>query len=280
MQNLLYFLFKYGYVLLFLALEIFCLNLVVKFNPHQNTIFLKSSNYVSGRILERYQSITQYFGLSRVALELADENARLLNNKIGSTSERLPGPTLQRDTLQKQQFELVAARVINNSITGLDNFLTIDKGTADGIQKGMGIIVEEGVIGIITDVNRHFARALSILNRDCRISATLQRNHFFGSAHWEGGDPRMAKLGDIPKHADLQKGDQVITSGYGSIFPGGVPVGEIVDFNISDGSNFYEIDLKLSSDLSRLNYVYVVKNLLKGDQLELEQESENESDIQ
>ncbi len=280
MQNLLYFLFKYGYVLIFLSLEVLCLNLVVRFNDHQNQIFLKSSNYVSGWVLERYHSVTQYFGLTRVAADLAAENAELLNKRINHTNHTRTEMITNRDTVHNQQFELVAARVINNSITSLDNHLTIDKGLEDGIEKGMGIITMDGVVGIITDANRHFASALSLLNRHCRISASIERNHFFGSLYWEGGDPRLARMGYIPKHADLKMGDRIVTSGYGAIFPKGLPIGEIVDFNLSDGSNFYEIDVKLSIDLSQLNYVYVVRNLLKGDQLGIQSDNIDESDIQ
>jgi len=280
MQNLLYFLYKYGFVLLFLSLELLCINLVVNYNPHQNKLFLKSSNQVSGWVLDKFQSVTQYFGLTKVAEELAAENAQLLRQNLETQNPTETFVTSTTDTIHKQQFELVAAKVINNSITGLDNFITLNKGAADGIKKGLGVIQSDGLIGILTDVNRNFSRGVSILHRDCRISAALSRNHFFGTLHWPGGDPRIVQLEDIPKHADLKIGDEIVTSGYSAIFPQGLPLGKIVDFSLSDGSNFYEIDVELSNDLSKINYVYVVRNLLKGEQIQLQGDTINESDIQ
>ena len=138
MQNLLYFLYKYGFVLLFLALEILCLNLVVNYNPHQKTIFLKSSSQVAGWVLDRFQSVTQYFGLTKVAEDLADENAKLLERKIDGLHPTQSSIIDRTDTVYNQQFELVAAKVINNSITGLDNFVTLNKGGLNGIKKRNG----------------------------------------------------------------------------------------------------------------------------------------------
>ena len=229
--------------------------------------------------MDKYQSVTQYFGLTKVAEELASENARLLERNMNIQNRSEKPSTFITDTVHHEQFELVAAKVINNSITGLDNFVTLNKGQADGIRKGMGIVQDDGLVGIVTDVNDKFSRGVSLLHRDCRISAALSRNHFFGTLYWPGGDPRMVRLGDVPKHAELKIGDQIITSGYSFIFPQGLPLGKIVDFSLSDGSNFYEIDVELSNDLSKIDYVYVIRNLLKGEQIQLQGDTINESDI-
>ncbi len=272
MQNLLYFLFRYGYVLIFIILELLSLNLVVRYNPHQHDIFIKSSNNVSGWLLKQYQGVTQYFSLAKVAAELAEENAELLSktrdfqrfNSVGSLRDTV------QDTVRNQQYVLLPAKVVANTITGLDNYITIDRGTEAGVEEGMGLILKEGIVGVITDVNRKFARAISILHRDCRISASVARNQFFGTLNWQGNDPRFAKLIDIPKHADLKTGDQIVTSGYSAIFPQGISLGKITHFSLEDGSNFYDVDVQLAMDLSKLDYVYIVKNLLKEEQLQLE----------
>lgn len=271
MQNILYFLYRYGHVFLFLFLELICFNLLVRFNPAQKAIFIRSSNHVSGWVIDSYDSVIRYLRLNNIADELAQENANLRvtapNYMYAFSNDR----QLINDSLYQQQYELVPARVINNSIIALDNYFTLKGGTEIGIQKGMGVIGESGIVGIIIDVNKHYARGISVLNRDCMISSALEKNHFFGTLFWTGGDPTSAKLGDIPKHAPIHIGDKVVTSGFSTIFPAGIDIGIVSNFELGDGSNFYDVDIKLANDLSRLDYVYVVRNLLKEEQLELEE---------
>jgi len=269
MQNLLYFLFRYGYVFLFVFLEIVCFNLIVRYNSQQKETFLKSSNAVTGWIYQNYNSVRQYFSLSDIAHQLATENASLRNQQGAFKALTLAGNT-SLDSNAYQQYELLAARVINNRVTGLDNYFTILGGQKVGMEVGQGVISKGGIIGIITDVSTHYARGISILNRDSRVSVSVERNHFFGNLYWEGGNPLTTKLGDVPKHADLQIGDQIVTSGFSSIFPQGLRVGTITDFSLDDGSNFYDIDLRLSVDIAKTHFVYVVKNLLAQEQLILE----------
>ncbi|NND07514.1 MAG: rod shape-determining protein MreC [Saprospiraceae bacterium] len=269
MQNLLYFLFRYGYVFLFICLEIVCFNLIVRYNSQQKETFLKSSNAVTGWIYQHYNSVRQYFSLGDIAHQLAWENARLRNQQGAFQALTLEGNTTL-DSNSFQQYELLPARIINNRITGLDNYFTILGGREAGMEIGQGVIIENGIVGILTDVSTHYARGISILNRDSRISASIERNNFFGNLYWEGGNPRLAKLEDVPKHADVQVGDKLITSGFSAIFPKGLKVGTIVDFSLNDGSNFYDINVQLSVDIANAHYVYVVKNLFAREQLILE----------
>jgi rod shape-determining protein MreC len=277
MQNLLYFLIRYGFVLLFLFLELLCFNLIIRFNPYQNSIFVRSSNAITGWINDKYTTSVDYFRLARTTEELAAENADL-KKKLDLFQERKFHQTSHnQDTIYQQQYTLISAKVINNSIRNLDNYLTIDRGTQDGIRKGMGVISKEGVVGMIIDVNKKYSRIISVLNRNTRISTTVKKSQFFGSLYWEGPNPTRAKLGEIAKHAELTVGDKLATSGYSTIFPENIPVGEITDFRLEDGSNFYDIDVKLDMDLSRLRFVYVVDNLFKGDQIEVETGERDES---
>ena len=277
MQNLLYFLIRYGFVLLFLFLEILCFNLIIRFNPYQNTIFIRSSNSITGWINNKYTSTVDYLRLAKTAEELAAENAEI-KEKLAQFQERKTYQTNQiRDTIYNQQYELIAAKVINNSVKNLDNFVTINRGVLDGIKEGMGVISREGVVGMVVDANKKYARVISVLNRNTRISASIDRTDFFGSLYWEGPNPTKAKLGEIPKHAELIVGDRISTSGYSSIFPENIPIGEVSDFRLEDGSNFYDIDVRLNMDLSRLRFVYVVQNLFKADQIEVETGERDES---
>jgi len=272
MQNILFFLYRYGHVLLFLLLQVFCINLVVRYNAHQKEIFLKSSGSLSGWILEKYDDVVQFFDLSEVAKNLAEENANLRTQAM--TFQEIYGPaSTHTDSNATQQYTLISARVINNSIANLDNYFTLNVGSEDGIEKGLGVIQTDGVMGVITDVSKHYSRGISLLHRDSKISVSIQRNHFFGTLSWSGGNPKKAKLSDIPKHADLVEGDVLVTSGFSALFPQGITVGKITGFNLKQGSNFYDIDVALSNDLSQAHYVYVIENLHGREQLELEEQN-------
>lgn len=273
MQNILFFLYRYGYVLLFFLLQVFCINLVVRYNPHQNTIFIKSSGAISGWILEKYDGVVQFFNLSNVARDLAAENARLRTQEMTFQEIYGPAPT-HSDSNNTQQYTMISAKVINNSIASLDNYFTLNVGARDGIESGLGVIQSDGIMGIITDVSQHYSRGISMLHRDVKISVSIQRNHFFGTLTWPGGDPKRARLGEIPKHADLAPGDIIVTSGFSALFPQGITVGKITNFELKQGSNFYDIEVELSNDLSRAHYVYVIKNLRGSEQLEIEGQSE------
>lgn len=269
MQNILFFLYRYGYVLLFVLLQLFCFSLIIRFNPHQNTIFIRSSGMVSGWILEKYDNVTQFLNLSEVAQDLSRDNAALRTQAL--TFQEVYGPASTHiDSNLTQQYTLISARVINNSIASVDNYFTLNIGQGDGIEKGMGVIQTNGVMGVITDVSHRYSRGISLLHRDAKISVAIQRNHFFGTLSWMGGDPKMARLSDVPKHADLLVGDLIVTSGFSALFPKGITVGKIASFDLKQGSNFYTIDVELSNDLSQAHYVYVVKNLFGKEQLDLE----------
>jgi rod shape-determining protein MreC len=221
-------------------------------------------------MLKRYDAVVQFFNLTKVAADLARENASLIAKT--STFQDLYGPIASHvDSNLSQKYTLVAAKVINNSIANLDNYFTLDVGSKDGVERGQGVIQAEGVMGVITDVSNHYARGISLLHRDTKISVAIERNHFFGTLSWPGGDPKKAKLSDIAKHANLVVGDKLITSGYSALFPQGIQIGEIAAFSLKEGSNFYDIEVQLSNDLSRAHYVYVVQNLTAREQLDLEQ---------
>ncbi|MCB0667806.1 MAG: rod shape-determining protein MreC [Saprospiraceae bacterium] len=272
MQNILFFLYRYGYVLLFLLLQVFCVNLVVRFNPYQKDIFIKSSGAVSGWLLDKYDGVVQFFNLSNVAEDLAEENARLRTQAL--TFQEIYGPASSHsDSNRTQQYTMIAAKVINNSIAKLDNYFTLNVGARDGIESGLGVIQTDGIMGVITDVSNRYSRGISLLHRDLKISVSIQRNNFFGTLSWTGGDPKKAKLGDIPKHADLAPGDVIVTSGFSALFPQGITVGKITNFELKQGSNFYDIDVELTNDLSQAHYVYVIKNLHAREQIELESQN-------
>ncbi|MCB0661810.1 MAG: rod shape-determining protein MreC [Saprospiraceae bacterium] len=271
---------RYGTFFTFLLLEIICFSLVVRYNKSQQEILLHSGNLFSGKVLQAYNSGTNYLHLADVADSLALENAILIER---TSLENDPPILVFKDTIDlvldsnaTSIFEIIPAKVINNSVNKFHNFLTLDKGEEAGLEPGMGVVTPVGLVGIVRNVSKHYARVMSVLHRQNRVSVAVQRSGFFGTLVWKGNDPLTATVEDIPKHADLQVGDTLITSGFSSIFPKGLPVGVITDFELASGSNSYSVNMKLGQDLSNLKYCYVVKNIRREELEAIEQSVENE----
>jgi len=270
MQNLIQFFTRYGSTVLFIGFEILCFYIIVKFNNSQREIFVNSANVFSGFVYKQYSNVAQYYDLSRVNDSLNAENARLhniINNSTGNDS-------IKTDSLINKpvtaDFSYISAKIINNSTNLRDNNITLDKGRVHGVNKGMGVITDNGVIGIVRRVSDRFSVASSILNSQTKISASILRNHYFGSLIWKGEDTREMILYDIPKHADVIVGDTVITSGYSSVFPEGIFIGKVSKVDVEEGSNFYTIKVKIKENLSNLHYVFVINNFHKIERDSLE----------
>ncbi len=276
------FLLRYGNFFLFLVLEGFSLYLVAQYNEKQNEIYQSSANLLVGTLYENFSNVRKYISIKEIADSLAKENAELRTeleaskyvaiDKRGTVQFPLDTSIIRPDTNQSvdviQQFHYITAEVINNSTIREDNYMTLNRGSNHGIKAGMGVISPNGVVGIVKNVTPHFSQVMSLLNSRVQISSMIKRNRFFGSLKWYSDDksynhnPRYAFLEGIPKHAEVIKGDTVITSGFSNIFPGGIRVGRIEDVQIKNGNNFYTLMVELWSDLSNIRYVYVVDNLL------------------
>ena len=152
----------------------------------------------------------------------------------------------------------------------------LNMGSNDGIDKDMAVISQRGIVGIIRDVSKHFSSVISVLHKDTRISAKIKKNNYIGTLAWKGIDYRKAYLMDIPTHVKLALGDTVITSGYSHLFPEGIMIGVIENYNILEGDNFYTIKISFLEDYNNLSYVYVVNNLMRNEKLMLEKDLPDE----
>ena len=255
MQNLLLFLIRYGALFVFLALEGICYLLIVNYNDNQRAIHLNSINLYASVLNERYENIINYFRLDAISDSLAQENAALLHRLITTASDS--SKAMPRNSFL---YEVQSAKVINNSITARRNTFTLNKGRTDGLDKNMAVITTSGIAGIVKKVSDHHALALSLLHPDFRISAKIDRNGYFGSLVWPGRSIRKMRLIDLPNHADVLIGDTIVTTEFSALFPEGIRIGEVDTFWVEDGSNSFEIDVRLSTDMANLQYVYVVKN--------------------
>lgn len=260
MRNLIAFLARYNHWLLFIILELVSFWLLFRFNSYQGSVFFTSANRVVGSIYGLASSVNDYLGLRTANealfdrnLELVIENERLRSviDSLGMESSVVPSDT---------SFVTIGAKVVNNSVNRLDNYITIDKGRADGVEADMGIVSPVGVVGIVCMVSAHHALAISVLNSNSSVSCKLERSGYFGNLKWNGGDSRTAQLTDIPRHAEVNVGDTVVTSGYSSVFPEGLMVGIVSSHGFSPDGLTCAIGVRLSSDMAKLNMVRVIRN--------------------
>lgn len=260
MNNLLQFVVRYSAFLLFVLLEAIALVFVVKYNENQKAIFQHSSSLFSGKLFEMADDVYQYNHLQRIADSLSVENAGLKERvfNLERSVQRLIPPDKPLDSCILESFNLIPAQIISNSINQRNNHFTLDKGRADGIKKGMGVISKQGIAGIVDDVGSHYSTAISVLHSAARISASIKRNGFFGSLVWKEIDPAHMILEAIPRQADILVGDTVITSGFSFIYPKGIYIGTVERFWTQGGSNYYTIEVRLHEDIARMDRVYVV----------------------
>ncbi|MEL6862783.1 MAG: rod shape-determining protein MreC [Bacteroidota bacterium] len=276
MRNLILLFVKNGGLFTFLFLEGLCMFLIVQYNRKQNEIYFSSANTITGAVYSQFDELVKYYNLSSVADSLARENARLYSELDQMRMIRSPWRDTAKNQINEALYTFIPAKVRNNSISGYNNHLTIDVGSEHGVESGMGVIGNSGIVGIVRSTSKNYAHVISVLNKVSRISVAIKRNGHFGFLVWQGSNPLKATVVDVPKHVDLVKGDTIQTSGFSTIFPGGVMVGIIDDFVLEPGSNSYTIDVQLSNDLSRVKYVYVVDHLLEEELDKLEEEVENE----
>ncbi len=274
MRNFLHFLIKHHNGLLFIILEIVAFILIVTYNQNQKAVYLSSSSKMSGGVFDAVSNIEQYFVLKKVNQELAEENAFLRSQLPTSFVQAKDYFALVGDSSTSKQYKYRTCKVVNNSIRKHFNYITLNKGKLDGIKPDMGIISGLGVVGIVIKCSNNYSTALSILNPRLKISAKLKGSDFFGSVSWDNKSVHHVILDEIPEHANVQLGEQVITSGYSSTFPEGVLIGTVESVEHPVGESFYKIKVKLSVDFAKLNYVEVVENIFQDQQLQLEEESQ------
>ncbi len=276
MRTLLNFLIRNYYNLLFIFLFIGCILLISKNRNFQSTHIINSSNAFSAETFQVISNTKEYLSLKEENTRLARENAGLLNIIRSRSYELIQiSSLLKNDTLYKQKYIYTTAKVINNSTNLRSNYLTLNIGSAQGITHDMAIINSEGIVGVITNVSKNFSSALSILHKDVKVNCMLKKDGSYGPLSWEKDDDyTSATITDIPIHAKIKNGDTIVTSALSSIFPEGIPVGTVKNFERKSGDAFYTVKVNLSTGYKKLNHVYVIKNVFKGEQDSLEIKSQ------
>ncbi|MFM1875222.1 MAG: hypothetical protein RL266_959 [Bacteroidota bacterium] len=276
MKNILLFIYRNHVFFVFLLLELVCFWLIVRNNNFHRGSMLNSSNQLAGRIYELNNGITEYFKLKSINDELALENA-VLRSMLNESKYIVANTGFEkRDSSAIQHYTYVPAKVVNNSTDRRSNYLTIDRGLLQGVQPEMAVISSEGIVGIVKDVSKNYATVISVLHKNSSISAKLAESGYIGSLIWDGQDPSVAQLMDIPNHVELAEGMLVQTSGYSAMFPAGISIGTVRSFKVKEGDNFHTIEVDLLTDMNAVSVVYVVNNLMGSEQKELEIQVESD----
>ncbi|WP_430811352.1 MULTISPECIES: rod shape-determining protein MreC [unclassified Carboxylicivirga] len=276
MRDFIRFIIKYHFAILFLIIEVVSLLLVVNYNAYQRSTFLSSANAVTGGILKRYNTGSEYLMLREINEDLARENAYLRSRLPESYRASKDYFNMVHDSLNMQEYVYRSARVINNSTNRRFNYVTLNKGRLNGIEPEMGVISNKGAVGIVKNVSNHYATVISIINTRLKISAKLKESDFFGSLEWDGTSYQHVSLLDIPRHAKVNVGDLVVTSGYSSIFPEDIQLGSVESVKLDKGASFYRIKVKLSVDFKNLAFVEVIGHTSRDEQIKLEKETEDD----
>ena len=276
MQQIIYFIKKFRYFLLFLLLETFAIFFTIEHHTYHASKFVNSANFISGGFYSKAMAINEFFLLKTDNKLLSEENI-LLKNLLNQNNRSFNKESFTViDTVNYyQKYEYSVAKVINNNFTKRNNFLTINKGTKNGVTPDLGVINSKGVIGVIKNVSPNYATVLSILNNNSKINVRLKNSNHFGTLTWDGKNYTTTQLIDIPRQAIIKIGDTLITDGKSAIFPEGIPVGVIKEFDFNN-NQYHQINVTLFNDMSAIGYVQIVKNFQKKEQLELEQLTEYE----
>ncbi|HKJ48934.1 MAG TPA: rod shape-determining protein MreC [Christiangramia sp.] len=262
MQQIFNFLIRNKNSILFLILFVVSVFLTIQNHAFHKSRFVSSANFVTGGVYSWSNNINTYLHLDEYNERLLEENNKLRNiisniHDSISVEKQLDSTSFEGDYLFR------TARVINNNFSKQDNYLTLNRGKESGIEQEFGVITSQGIVGIVDRVNDKYSRVISILNSRSRINAQLNNTNHFGSLVWDGKDPNVVQLIDVPRQAPLQKGDTIITGGRSLIYPKGLPIGSIEDFTLDQTQSYYTINIKLFNDMTNIGYVYIIENVNK-----------------
>lgn len=279
MRALFNFLVKHNDWFLFLLLEVISLVLIVRFNNYQGAAFFTSAGSVAGSVYGVFMDANRYFHLKTENDGLLAQNVALtrelseLKEQLAELSNR---ESLQSDSLVNSissGYSFLTANIINNSLNSVNNFITLNKGSDDGVRPEMGVFNSDGIVGVVYLTSDSRSIVIPLLNSKSSVSCRVKGSDSFCSLSWDGGDTRYSNLIDLPRYAQFEIGDTVVTSGFSSIFPGDLPVGTVEKIEDSADGMFYTVRVKLFVNFSRLTSVFIVGNDGYEEQSELEEKS-------
>lgn len=268
MKNIIKLIIRYHFTIVFILLELIAFSLIVNHNNYQRSVFLNKTSSFSAYISSGFFAIKSYFSLRSANEKLVEENTNL-RNQLHLLS--LLKDNMETDTLwAESNYRYIAGKIVNANFNKTKNYLTLNKGELDAIQENMGIISNEGIVGIVQNTSNRYAIVMPLINTNLSVSAKIKKNGYYGALKWDGNDYKYSYLNDISFHVDVQPGDTIVTSGYSSIFPEGLLIGFVE--NVHQTANFLKIKVKLATDFGKLSDVYAIENKEREEELVLEAE--------
>lgn len=276
MRNLIKLIINNKFFFLFFILQVFSLFLYFSFNPFPRASFLNSSSAISGSIYDVQNGVDDYFNLKTQNEQLLKENALLKEQMMSSFIKLSENFSVINDTLLKQKYHYLQAQVINITLNKRVNFITVNVGSKDGVELNMGVVSDKGIVGVVHNVSNNFSTIRTLLDKskyNFSPYVTLEKSKYNGPVSWKGiNDVYHVGIEDIAQHVKVEKGEKVFSRSETGLFPAGLLVGEVDSVYDEPGNNFHEIYVKLATDFKSLSYVYIIKNVLKDEQLKLEEE--------
>ena len=263
MRDFIRFLDAYKNLLLFILLQVICLTLVFRTSIFQRGVFLSSVNEVTGSFFDWREGLRNYFTLDEQNAQLVQENLILLDQSKFAYERVDKNYALIDDTLFLKRFSFQYADVINSSKNRLKNYVTLDMGRRHGVEERMGVLSGMSVLGRVDKVTENYSLITPLIHTEMTVAAKFQNSSYFGSLHWPGEDFRLARISEIPKEANIELGDVVVTRGAGSTFPEGIRIGVVDAVELDEGGNFYDVDVRLDVDMSKLNRVLLIRDFHK-----------------
>lgn len=279
MRNLIQFILRNTHWLLFLVLLVFSIVLLTRNNQFQRSGYLSVAQEVSGRVYTVSGNIESYIHLKKTNEELISRIAEL-ENQVHAYREQsylntdsIDWGNLNLNTTQSPTYNFTSARVIYNKVSGLENYITLDKGSKDGIRADMGVLSAQGIVGVVMSTSPHFSLVIPVLNPKFGLSCKVKNTNSFGPLVWDGKNPQYTYLRELPRHISYEIGDTIVTSGFSSIFPEGLPVGVIENWQKQKDDNYNSLRVKLFTDFNTLTEVLIVENSHQEEQRTLQEKT-------
>jgi len=214
-------------------------------------------------MLQRTSSVKEYLDLVDQNEKLARENALLRNQSKGSYFDLSADTTTVIDSNNTVRYTYIEAEIVGSSFRKARNYMTINRGKTHGVEKGMGVMGSQGIVGVIKDVSNHFSTVIPLINPSFSVSGRIKSSGYFGPVLWNNNDYQYAYLTDIPRYAKINKGDTIITDSRSLLFPMGLTIGYIESYKLQEDQNFYAVKIKLATDFSSIHHVYVIEDKMK-----------------
>lgn len=300
MRNFFLLIRRFWNLILFLILEIICITLIAKSNSVQGLDIVSSSNAIAGYFYKKQNDVVYYFQLRRLNKDLLAENADLntqlaeykytdtfqnsiakipvIEQKDSATRSReanMPDSLIKKAgpprIVRYSEYNYIPARVLKNSISNDKiNFITLNRGSEDGIEKDMAVVTGNGIVGRISNVSKHYSTAASILSNR-KVNVQL-KDGTPGFIHWEPGNASFVKMDKIPIFQAVKKGDSIYSTSY-SYFPVNIFIGTVNKIDTIKATNSKKLTIKLSTNFKNLQYVYVVQDSKEAERRALEKET-------